>query len=116
MFALSLGMLSVKWRPEGAPKALTTPKMPPDSLHIARFFRTKRCIVSGPLHSPCVKWCRTRVATLLLLSINGIYTVGKPPAAQAIKPAHLIDPIHAPTRVLAYLARDTQSIDWRANL
>ena len=55
---------------------------------------------SGPLHSPCVKWCRTRVATLLLLSINGIYTVGKPPAAQAIKPAHLIDPIHAPTRVL----------------
>ena len=54
------------------------------------------------------------MATLLLLSINGIYTVGKPPAAQAIKPAHLIDPIHAPTRVLAYLAHDTQSIDWRA--
>ena len=52
------------------------------------------------------------MATLLLLSINGIYTVGKPPAAQAIKPAHLIDPIHAPTRVLT---RDTQSIDWRAN-
>ena len=55
------------------------------------------------------------MAMLLLFSINGIYTVGKPPAAQAIKPAHLIDPIHAPTRVLTYLARDTQSIDWRAN-
>ena len=53
---------------------------------------------------------------LLLLSIDGIYTAqAKPPAAQAIKPAHLIDPIHAPTRVLTYLARDTQSIDWRAN-
>ena len=52
---------------------------------------------------------------LLLLSFDSIYTVGKPPAAQAIKPAHIIDPIHAPTRVLAYLARDTQSIDWRAN-
>ena len=37
---------------------------------------------------------------LLLLSFNGIYTAGKPPAAQTIKPAHLIDPIHAPTRVL----------------
>ena len=55
------------------------------------------------------------MATLLLLSFNGIYTAGKPPAAQAIKPAHLIDPIHAPTRVLNYLARDTQSIDWRVN-
>ena len=55
------------------------------------------------------------MATLLLLSINSIYTVGKPPAAQAIKPAHLIDTIHAPTRVLTYLARGTQSIDWRAN-
>ena len=38
------------------------------------------------------------MAALLLLSINSIYTAGKPPAAQAIKPAHLIDPIHAPTR------------------
>ena len=55
------------------------------------------------------------MATLILLPIDGIYTAGKPPAAQAIKPAHLIDHIHAPTRVLAYLARDTQSIDWRAN-
>ena len=55
---------------------------------------------SGPLHSPCVEWCRTSVAMLLLLSIDGIYTAGKPPAAQAIKTAHLIDPIHAPTRVL----------------
>ena len=51
----------------------------------------------------------------ILLSINGIYTIGKPPAAQAIKPAHLIDPIDTPTRVLTYLARDTQSIDWCAN-
>ena len=55
------------------------------------------------------------MAMLLLLSFNGIHTAGKPPAAQTIKPAHLIDPIHAPTRVLAYLAHDTQSIDWRAN-
>ena len=55
------------------------------------------------------------MAMLLLLSFNGIHTAGKPPAAQTIKPAHLIDPIHAPTRVLAYLACDTQSIDWRAN-
>ena len=41
-----------------------------------------------------------RVAMLLLLSTDGTYTAGKPPAAQAIKPAHLIDPtrIHAPTR------------------
>ena len=31
------------------------------------------------------------MATLLLLPIDGIYTAGKPPAAQAIKPAHLID-------------------------
>ena len=62
-----------------------------------------------------VEWCRTSVATLLLLSFDSIYTAGKPPAAQAIKPAHIIDPIHAPTRVLAYLARDTQRIDWRAN-
>ena len=42
-------------------------------------------------------------------------SAGKPPAAQTIKPAHLIDPIDAPTRVLNYLACDTQSIDWRAN-
>ena len=42
----------------------------------------------------------TGLVGLPLLSINGIYTVGKPPAAQTIKPAHLIDPIHAPTRVL----------------
>ena len=55
------------------------------------------------------------MATLLLLSFDSIYTAGKTPAAQAIKPAHLIDLIHAPTRVLTYLARDTQSIDWRAN-
>ena len=55
------------------------------------------------------------MATLLLLLINGIYTVGKPPAAQTIKPARFIDHIHVPTRVFAYLACDTQSIDWRAN-
>ena len=55
---------------------------------------------------------------MILLPIDGIYlyTSGKPPAAQAIKPAHLIDPIHAPTRELTYLARDTQSIDWRHSL
>ena len=38
-----------------------------------------------------VEWCRTGVAMLLLLSFNGIHTAGKPPAAQTIKPAHLID-------------------------
>ena len=39
------------------------------------------------------------IALLVVVSFDSIYTAGKPPAAQAIKPAHLIDPIHAPTHL-----------------